>query len=222
MNIAVLTYQGQHLKTLQFLGNIVRKRMKPTVYALPLRSFKKRHPLFLHRPEQFCDTPVKEFSVQNHIKYFEITSYEEISQDFDYFIVCGAGIIPEQFVVKNRIINCHPGIIPSARGLDAFKWSIVHKIPLGNTLHLLDENVDLGKVIHIELTPVYRNDTIQSLADRHYKREIELLSNFGEYIEQEPQFKGNFKHNDSNMRMPQNMEKVMLADFNLFKNIFAE
>ena len=67
------------------------------------------------------------------------------------------------------------------RGLDAFKWTILKNEVLGNTLHFIDENVDYGKIISHKKTPIFKSDSMQTLIDRHYKMEIDMLVNFEKY-----------------------------------------
>ena len=46
------------------------------------------------------------------------------------------------FAGGKPIVNAHPGIIPLTRGLDSLKWAIYQNVPIGNTLHLIDNEVD--------------------------------------------------------------------------------
>lgn len=57
-------------------------------------------------------------------------------------LIVGAGILPKDFINTHIVINAHPGYIPNYRGLDAFKWAIVEKQPIGVTTHLLGEYVN--------------------------------------------------------------------------------
>jgi phosphoribosylglycinamide formyltransferase-1 len=86
------------------------------------------------------------------------------------------------FVRGKKIINCHPGILPAVRGLDAFKWTIYEMKPLGVTLHYIDEEVDSGEIISVIPTPIFITDDLETLARRHYENEIYVLSNFEEYL----------------------------------------
>ena len=51
-------------------------------------------------------------------------------------------LIESEFCSAATIINCHAGLVPESRGLDAFKWAIYHGRPLGNTLHIIDQNIE--------------------------------------------------------------------------------
>jgi phosphoribosylglycinamide formyltransferase-1 len=116
-----------------------------------------------------------------------------------------------------KIINCHPGIIPLSRGLDSFKWSIYNDEPLGITLHYIDAEADKGEIISIIKTNVYRTDSLETLARRHYENEIEILANFHNYINN-PQF--DFKdlaEKEARMRMPIDKEMQMARKFEEYK-----
>jgi len=49
---------------------------------------------------------------------------------------------------KNRLINFHPSILPSFKGLSAIDQANTFGVDfLGNTAHFIDEGIDTGKII---------------------------------------------------------------------------
>lgn len=44
------------------------------------------------------------------------------------------------------ILNVHPGVLPENRGLDAVPWAVRLSLPLGVSIHSVDERLDAGKV----------------------------------------------------------------------------
>ena len=91
--------------------------------------------------------------------------------------------IPKNFLIyKKKIIKCNSGLIPESRGLDSFKWAIINYLKMGNTLHYIDKNVDLGQIISHKVTKLYKNDTLATFAKRHYLNEINMLVNFYKYF----------------------------------------
>ena len=58
-------------------------------------------------------------------------------------------IIPKKFLKKNKImINLHPSLLPSYKGLKSVKDAIKNKEKfIGVTSHFIDENMDEGKII---------------------------------------------------------------------------
>ena len=60
----------------------------------------------------------------------------------------------------------HPGILPKNRGLDPHKWAILKNWPQGVTCHLINEKIDLGKLINKKIIKVFNDDT---LVDINYR-----------------------------------------------------
>ena len=131
-------------------------------------------------------------------------------------IVGGAGILPDSVVNNYKVINAHPGLIPTTRGLDSFKWAIYFQEPIGVTIHQINSEVDLGILIHHSQTKVYRNDDIMELAKRHYTNEIDILC---EYILDTLHTKKikSLVQKEARMRMSLEKEKITLSRFNVFK-----
>ena len=182
MNIGVITYNSAHLKTEQILLKLNHSRYNVSVYALPFTERKARTVAIKHRPSQSHAAHPSDICKYIDIPFYPVKSDTDIFDEHDYYLITGAGILSAEFVKNKNILNCHPGIIPAARGLDAFKWTLYFNLPLGNTLHYIDAEVDSGDVISVVETPRFPSDTIDSLARRHYEREIDTLINFEHHI----------------------------------------
>ena len=128
-------------------------------------------------------------------------------------MILGAGILSEKCVKNKKIVNAHPGIIPACRGLDSFKWAIYNKIPLGNTLHYIDENVDSGEIISVVPTTVYKTDSLETLSRRHYENEIKMLSDFESYINKPLNNFAKIQTNEPTRRMGVEIESKMVRMF---------
>lgn len=73
---------------------------------------------------------------------------------------------------KNRILNIHPALLPSFRGLNAFGQALEHGVMwTGTTIHIVDEDVDHGPIVYQRPVPVKRNDTYESLKARIQRAE---------------------------------------------------
>jgi len=73
---------------------------------------------------------------------------------------------------KNRILNIHPALLPSFRGMDAFKQALDHGVKwTGTTIHIVDEDVDQGPIIYQVPVPVRENDTHETLKTRIQRAE---------------------------------------------------
>lgn len=180
MKIGIITYDKPHQKTQQVilgLREIGYKKIKLIISKFRHFKNKKKKNYFEHRPNQFTGPNYKELSHYFGLSYCEFKN-QNVFKNLDIVLICGSTIIQEKFIKKNFIINCHSGLIPLRRGLDAFKWSILNSEPLGNTLHFIDKEVDYGKIISHKITPVFKNDTINELAKRHYDEEVKMLINF--------------------------------------------
>jgi len=72
----------------------------------------------------------------------------------------------------NRVLNIHPALLPSFRGLDAFQQALDHGVKwTGTTIHIVDEDVDHGPIIYQVPVPVRENDTHESLKARIQRAE---------------------------------------------------
>ncbi len=72
----------------------------------------------------------------------------------------------------NRILNIHPALLPSFRGMDAFQQALDHGVKwTGTTIHIVDEDVDHGPIIYQVPVPVRENDTHESLKARIQRAE---------------------------------------------------
>lgn len=92
-------------------------------------------------------------------------------------LVCLAGfmrIISPYFVseFRNRILNIHPSLLPSFKGLDAQKQAFEYGVRFaGCTVHFVDEEMDHGNIILQAVVPVLQDDDDHTLAERILKEE---------------------------------------------------
>ena len=221
--IGIITYNARHLKTEQILNHLLYK-YKPSeikIFLLPFKKREKRKVLFEHRPNQDLAVNGLCFAKQYGIEYKICDNDTEVDNTCKNYLITGAGIVSPECVREKTIINCHPGIIPNSRGLDAFKWAILEQKPVGNTLHLIDENVDSGKIISILSTPLFEEDTIYTFAERHYRNEIFLMSNFDHFIMNPINHFKEIEVSPPKMRMDIKAEKAMLDIFEEYKVRYA-
>ena len=214
MKIGIITYNVPHLKTQDVIFKLIESNYKISIFLTKFKKFKKKTILQKHRPIQFQGPSPYDLSKKLNLKVYNIENIKK-HKDFRYYLICGSGIIEKKYIIKNKIINCHPGLIPMRRGLDSFKWSILKNEILGNTLHFIDKNVDYGKIISHKKTPIFYSDDIQTLMDRHYKMEIDMLVNFEKYLSNPTMLK--FKTQKPCKRMPISKEREMLINFEKYK-----
>jgi phosphoribosylglycinamide formyltransferase-1 len=86
--------------------------------------------------------------------------------------VCLAGymrLLSPEFVraFPNRIINIHPSLLPSFRGLEAQKQAIDYGVKIsGCTVHFVDEDLDNGAIILQKAVEIKDDDTAETLSTR--------------------------------------------------------
>lgn len=185
--IGILTYNVKHRKTYDVLCLLKAKGYQDvTVYAAPLHYTKHFQALYSHRPEPMENMPdTKSVCANFGYEYIEGSIDHLTISENEILLVCGAGIIPNEFIATHTIINAHPGYIPYCRGLDAYKWAIYEGKPIGVTSHLLGEYIDAGEVIERRIIPVYFNDTFHSVAQRVYENEVFMLVEAIEKLDEE-------------------------------------
>ena len=95
-------------------------------------------------------------------------------------LICLAGfmrIISPEFVrlYKRKIMNIHPGLLPSFAGLHAQKQAIEYGVKVaGCTVHFVDEGVDSGPIILQKAVGVLDSDTEETLSSRILREEHKL------------------------------------------------
>ena len=228
LRLGIISYDHAHLKTEQLVHRLLFKsglaggrKLDLKLLALPFSSRPPRTVLVAHRPDQEKAVTTRELAHRHGLEFLTCT-YDSIPDVSDYYVVAGAGIISPKGIGKKRIINVHPGIIPSARGLDAFKWSILDGVPLGVTLHFIDAEVDAGEIIAIVRTPIYLSDSLDTLARRHYELELEVHSEFLSFLDARKRGACPvYPEKPPRMRMPIGVEREMIAKFDDYKQKFA-
>ena len=123
--------------------------------------------------------------VINHKKYSTRREFEqEIDRnltDNNCQLICLAGfmrILSEFFIDKwqGKIINIHPSLLPAFKGENAVKDAIDYGVKIaGCTTHLVDLEVDCGKILMQESVVVQENDDYESLAAKILEKEHQIL-----------------------------------------------
>lgn len=76
----------------------------------------------------------------------------------------------------NRIINIHPSLLPSFKGIKAVEQALEAKVKItGCTAHLVSLEVDSGKIIMQAVVPILDDDTLDSLHARIQAQEHKIL-----------------------------------------------
>jgi phosphoribosylglycinamide formyltransferase-1 len=93
---------------------------------------------------------------------------------------------------KDRILNIHPALLPSFRGMDAFSQALAYGVKwTGTTVHIVDEDVDHGPIVYQRPVPVLENDTHDSLKARIQRAEYKAYPRaIKMFIERRPEILG--------------------------------
>ncbi len=103
--------------------------------------------------------------------------YLQVLKENQVDLVCLAGfmrVLKEKFIseYKWRIMNIHPALLPSFKGLHAQRQALNSGERFsGATVHFVTEDVDGGPIILQAVVPIYQDDTEESLSQRILKEE---------------------------------------------------
>lgn len=219
MKVGIITYNISHAKTQELVHGLLKKNYEISLILINFKEYKKRIPLYDHRPTQFTGPTPEQLAKNFNLNFYSINQINNI-KDINFFLIGGGGLIGKNQIIKDKIINCHPGLIPLSRGLDSLKWTIYNAYPLGNTLHYIDENIDSGKIISHKITPIFESDCFNDIAKRHYDSEINMLINFENYLAKPLIY--SLKHGSPTKRMSTVNEGDMTKNLEIFKKINIE
>ncbi len=95
----------------------------------------------------------------------------------DLFIYSGAGILRRELLAIPRLgtLNAHMGLLPTMRGMNVAEWSVMYGVPVGCTVHLVDEGIDTGDILASTTVSVDDMRSVAQLRERVDAAQIELL-----------------------------------------------
>lgn len=101
--------------------------------------------------------PVKCFFENNKHNFSNRLNTYLIENEIDYVISFYTKLFTGKLIknYRNKIINLHPSILPSFKGLNAFTDAINFGTTyVGTTIHFIDEKMDEGKIIMQTVFPI--------------------------------------------------------------------
>lgn len=225
MKIILITYLKPHLKTFEVAKKLSRKGHQVILFCFPFVGKKNKK-----KGDRFNIDFKKSWEdlLNKKIKKIYFSSWEkkDIEKKFNEFekenkkkiyLICIQKIIPS-FLLKNRIfLNVHPAILPFARGIDSLNFSIVKKLPLGATLHIVEGEIDAGIILISKLVDIKKNDDIKKLYKKNFNLEIELLSNFKDYLKN---IKNNYLVDKSFPYQKKYLKYNFANEFEKYKKLF--
>ena len=88
---------------------------------------------------------------KNRAEYERTILSKLIECEIDLIVLAGYMRIIGKTLLSNydkKIVNIHPSLLPSFKGIDAIGQAIDHKVKItGVTIHYIDEGVDTGEII---------------------------------------------------------------------------
>ena len=148
----------------------------------------------------------KSYGIETHIlentDFSKKADYDnalhEILLKYHIDIVCLAGfmrLLGADFCEKweKQIINIHPSLLPSFRGLDTYKRALDAGVKFaGCSVHYVNAGMDEGAIIAQAALLVRKNDTAQSLKDRiltlEHRLYPQVLQKICEYSQDDSSF----------------------------------
>lgn len=191
MKVGLISYQVGHLKTKQVADKLIERGYQVVILAFPFYKKTKKKPLevftWSDRPSQLLNKSWESlYSKQVQVEYFdswEGSALDKLnSLDVDVYLHCVAKILSKKFISDRIILNTHPGLLPNNRGVDALKFSILKKIPIAITLHMINEKIDAGNMLSRVKVPIKKEDTLEEIFRKSYEVEIALFSNFKMFL----------------------------------------
>ena len=125
------------------------------------------------------------FNIKSYVvntKPIDAERMSSILREHQVDLVCLAGfmsILPERFIEDwhHRIINIHPSLLPSFKGLHAQKQAFLAGVKIaGCTVHYVYPELDAGPLIMQAAVPVLCSDTVESLSARILSAEHKCYS----------------------------------------------
>jgi len=99
----------------------------------------------------------------------------------DFIVLAGfMRIIKESLLsaFPGRILNIHPSLLPSFRGLEAWQQALNAGVAeTGCTVHMVDADIDTGRILGQSIVPVLPGDSAETLHARIQAAEHELYPN---------------------------------------------
>ena len=173
LNAAVfISGKGSNLKS---LINFAKKKLSPIKIVLVVSSNKEAQGL--------------NYAKMNNIKNIVVIYKNKLKAEkkllgtlvkYKIQLICLAGfmkILSKKFILKfkGKILNIHPSLLPSYKGLNTHRRVIENKEKFtGCTVHLVNSRLDSGKIIFQKKIEILRKDNENSLAKKVLKIEHQL------------------------------------------------
>lgn len=103
--------------------------------------------------------------------------FKNIIGKYDLIFSLCSQVFTKELVENVKCINFHFGLLPYACGVFPIVFSIINNIPIGVTVHLMDEKIDHGDIIYQEKVDILTIDQYREIEKKCQKRLINILEN---------------------------------------------
>ena len=95
----------------------------------------------------------------------------------DVLIFTGGNLLRDPLLRIPRlgVLNSHLGLLPEIRGMSCPEWSLLCGVPLGITIHFIDNGIDTGPVLLRKEFQRQEEDTFSELRNRMIAEGINLM-----------------------------------------------
>lgn len=184
MRILVFSYDFPHRKSVEgFSWLCAHGRLPVTSIHAPFRELQVNRPtqkanvpmLEALHPTRFAETLGIDARVAKHNDPKLVDWLK--SERPELGIVLGSRILSQEVISCFRlgILNMHPGVLPSNRGLETVRHAILRSIPQGVSAHLISNQIDRGRLIEARLVSAVEGDSIRDLDARVTAAEFPLM-----------------------------------------------
>ena len=142
------------------------------------------------------------------------SDYEKLLHDYEVGFSCHCKqIFPAELVEKVKCFNFHPGLNPYNRGWFPQVFSIINGLPVGATVHKMDDEIDHGWIVAQQEIQVSEADTSKSVYDKIMEAEFKL---FDELIDKiiSGQIDCSFPGNEGNYNSISDFKELCKIDLN--------
>lgn len=152
--------------------------MKIFVFSDNIHIFKPIYKIMKNLEISYFCSPMS----KNKFKDFSFIKAKNIKSDYlellDYdigFSIHSNQIFPKKLVENVLCINLHPGYNPYNCGIFPQVFSIINKLKIGATLHIMNSKIDNGDIIDREEIEIKQYDTSLSLYNKIKNTEIKIF-----------------------------------------------
>jgi len=182
----ILKLFHEHPTGRQILNTCLTHNLIPTAIIQETSSLGEKKKQFYETAIKQPLPTIKELSEKYHIPVFTVdNSNDDKSQqlikviDPDLIVLGNTRIIkPHIFnMAKHGCLNVHPGMLPWIKGSYPVVWALLKDVPIGCTVHYINEGIDTGAIISQQIIPIAPQDTLESLIEKTVHVGATLMKN---------------------------------------------